>query len=954
LIKFMPFNDTKKNLPHFFVVLILVLMILISPFVVPVQAVTTVQGTVLDEFGIPINVAQVSVWFGRSLVSATQTNIDGHFILNVEQDPRYSLLVFADLSETQGIDYFPSIYNLTSINENFIVELHPAASLMISDDLQFVEIDDIPNNIVYSVYDSKGEIIDLNGFSLIYSSNALMVNLLGLNSKHIIVPSNHNISIGVHSNIRIGQKSEEKNINITEPLLSSLEKGERFDVDIRPYYVAHNIETVESYLGHVYDTIDHMETIGFYMVSERNSFDSSEMALSEAKTLLSKGEYVDSFSSLKRSYINLVQNQGHLEYMLSDAVYSVDIIIVFLSLASTTVAFLLTNKNSYKVISSVILYALSLAILYYTYPGSTVIPFEQFITTSFASLSFAIFLAIIFPRYLKGRERDGIVPLRNILVPLFSMAKRSIQRRRLRFILTSMSITLLIVSFVSLTSISESYGVIQNRLADNQINSEGILLRASGYGDIDTVSLNVKELSSNWLDGQIETLISSIKIENSPRTTSIGVINGEKIWGFLGIDAEREDKISDISGALFDGVLPSYGQVAISRELSELLDVGLNDEIMYHGFSLTVKGILYDDYLKDMKEFDGSWFLPGKLFDLFPEERYVIYEREPCLPRETLFFNTETAMEIQKYDISRISIVVNNGVDQNKFGERLALERDYWVYSSTDEGLFSFRLGKYLEGKGLQLLIPWVVVILNVVVTMLNSMYERKKEIQILSSLGINPSQIATIFIAEASIIGLTAGGIGYLAGISLYKVLAFFGISLGVQQKVSAAWSLASIGISVASVLVGAFVALRGSVIITPSLRRKWSIDSPEGGFFRPWTIPIPVRLVNDEVEPFVNFMVSALNKLNNDLVKSTSFVRVPLRSEEKTTITFAYKGPSSTSGTFYTKNTLLIDRSTQNILVTLDSWGERDWAHETGSLVRMIAMRWSTSSTRLPDKTF
>ena len=952
MIQSMQLNNTGNIKTKFSILLTLALMFSISRLIIPVQADSIVQGTILDESGIPINNAQVSVWLGRSLITATQSDSEGHFIIDVSLDPRFTLLVFVDLNTTLGIDYLPSLYNLTSIDENFNVTLRPAASIAISDDLQFVEIEDIPNNIVYTVFNSDGEVYNLSGFSLIYKTNALIGDLLGLDSKRILVPIKDNISIGVHNSIRYGYNSEEKNINISKEVLSFLEKGDRYELDIKPYYIAHNIETVESYLIHVSNTVDNMENLGFYMVSERNIVDSSEMSLSESKTLLSKGEYVDSYSTLKRSYLNLVQNQGHLEYMLNDAAYSVNIIIIFLSLTSTTVAFLLTNRNSYKIMGSSFLYAISLAILYYAYPGSTVITFERFVITSIVSISCALFIAIIFPRYLKGRERNGMVPLRNILVPIFSMAKRSIRRRRLRFILTLTSITLLVLSFVSLTSISEGYGVIQNRLGDNQIESNGILLRANGYTDIDTVSLNVKELSSNWLDDQDETLVSSLKIENNPRPYSIGKIGGEMIWGFLGIDHNNENEISGISNALLEGTFPLNGQVAISKELSESLNVEIDDEIMYNGFSLTVKGILDDNYLENIQEFDGSAFLPGKLVDMFPEERFVTYRREPCSPNEVLFFNIQTAMEIQTFDISRISIIIKDDFDQNKFGERLALERDYWVYSATEEGLFYFTLGKYLEWKGLQLLIPWVVVVLNVVVTMMNSMYERKKEIQILSSLGLNPSQIATIFIAEAGIIGLTAGGIGYLAGMSLYKVLAFFGITLGVQQKVSAIWSLASIGISVASVLAGAFVALRGSVIITPSLTRKWSIKSPEGGFFKPWTIAIPVRLNIGEAEPFANFMVSALKKMNNDPVKSTSSVRMPFKSKEKIKITFAHKGPSSTSGTFYTKNTMTIDRSTKNVLVTLESWGERDWVHETGSLVRMIAMRWSTSSMRLSDE--
>jgi hypothetical protein len=52
-----------------------------------------------------------------------------------------------------------------------------------------------------------------------------------------------------------------------------------------------------------------------------------------------------------------------------------------------------------------------------------------------------------------------------------------------------------------------------------------------------------------------------------------------------------------------------------------------------------------------------------------------------------------------------------------------------------------------------------------------------------------------------------------------------------------------------------------------------------------------------------------------------------------------------------FYTKNTLIVDEGGDNgeVVVKLISYGERDWVHITGSLVRMIAMRWSASQERI-----
>jgi predicted lysophospholipase L1 biosynthesis ABC-type transport system permease subunit len=139
---------------------------------------------------------------------------------------------------------------------------------------------------------------------------------------------------------------------------------------------------------------------------------------------------------------------------------------------------------------------------------------------------------------------------------------------------------------------------------------------------------------------------------------------------------------------------------------------------------------------------------------------------------------------------------------------------------------------------------------------MLNSMYERRKEIHILSSVGLNPAQIGTIFVAEASIIGLTGGGIGYLMGMVLYKGMSLFGVALEVEQKVSAFWSLASIGIAMTAVVMGAVASLRSSTVITPSLQRRWRISGEKEGTFKPWEIMMPIRLLPEQVPNFKEYV--------------------------------------------------------------------------------------------------
>jgi hypothetical protein len=58
---------------------------------------------------------------------------------------------------------------------------------------------------------------------------------------------------------------------------------------------------------------------------------------------------------------------------------------------------------------------------------------------------------------------------------------------------------------------------------------------------------------------------------------------------------------------------------------------------------------------------------------------------------------------------------------------------------------------------------------------------------------------------------------------------------------------------------------------------------------------------------------------------------------------VSFIYKSYQSTTGNFYTKNSVFVKPEEDGYKVRLESAGGEDWAHETGSLIRRITMEWS-----------
>jgi hypothetical protein len=76
------------------------------------------------------------------------------------------------------------------------------------------------------------------------------------------------------------------------------------------------------------------------------------------------------------------------------------------------------------------------------------------------------------------------------------------------------------------------------------------------------------------------------------------------------------------------------------------------------------------------------------------------------------------------------------------------------------------------------------------------------------------------------------------------------------VRQKISFEWCLASLGISVTAVLVGAFIALRSSIVMTPSLLRRWTSEHRTQNSNQEYEYKLPVRVREDALPDLLGYL--------------------------------------------------------------------------------------------------
>ena len=909
-------------------------LVLLFLLYVPVSASARVGGTVYNQEGLPVN-ASIHLFDEKQEIVRVTAGSNGVFSLDVPTG-NYTIIIYADDPATEGFDYVPSEFKIEDEFDSNITLVY-GSSILFTGEFQFIDTENIPLNTVYIVQDDWNNTLSPGGFSLEFSDkNSGGFRLPSLGKGEVIVPADTQVDVCVNISILIESQIKTRSFQLDD--LSTPNRGGLMSIDVREYTIPISKSIAVDARERLESRLTEMEEYGFYLAKQEAALSKGIKYLDDAENLYANGDFDESFGSLKHGYILFIHTHRELVTMYSDARFSVYVLIAFLTTASLITGYLLVDGFIQQAAVDLVIMGGGLLFFFKAYPGSRTIPLSNFILASGGFFLFFMISGKLLPRLFRGMGSEERVHTRNLIAPIFNIARRSLRRRRLRFLLTFISITLLVMSFVTLTSFSEGYGLITGESSPKS-GWRGVYIREGNWSPEDPTFILLTEGELNWLKNQPEADLLSPKAENIPLKAQLLTIKEQPIFGIMGITG-NETYFSSIQRTLISGELPRGDGVLISESFSQSTGLSIGNQLQIGLKEFTVDGVYRDEAFRKLKDLDGTPYTPNKWINVSPEGEAPNWALEETAPHEILIMSTEKALEFPTVGVQRIAIDVNPSYNATDFAERLALERGYRAWANTLEAYSSYRLGNYFQGKGATLVIPWIIVVLNVVVTMLNSLYERRKEIEILSSVGLNPAQVSSIFVAEAVITGFIAGGFGYLIGLGFYKALAILNIGLQVHQKVSAVWSLAAIGLAISAVVAGAFAALKNSVVITPSLMRRWKLDRTTGGYQEPWRIEIPIKLEPSEVKPYLDYVESRLVRLKIHPTQVTSSIK---RLEDK--IDFVYKSVQTSTGNFYTKNTLSVyslDDDMHGVL--LESIGESDWVHVVGSLIRRISMNYST----------
>jgi hypothetical protein len=169
------------------------------------------------------------------------------------------------------------------------------------------------------------------------------------------------------------------------------------------------------------------------------------------------------------------------------------------------------------------------------------------------------------------------------------------------------------------------------------------------------------------------------------------------------------------------------------------------------------------------------------------------------------------------------------------------------LYAASGSKIERFSSIASTSGKGVEtIVVPVLIAALIVLNTMLGSVFERIKEIHIFSSIGLSPTHIGTLFMAEALVYAIIGAVSGYILGQLVSYVLASTGWLKGLSLNFSSVAAVGATLIVVAVVMLSTlWPAKKASEVATPSTSRSWNIPDPEGDF---WKIRLPFAVTGDQ----------------------------------------------------------------------------------------------------------
>ncbi len=610
--------------------------------------------------------------------------------------------------------------------------------------------------------------------------------------------------------------------------------------------------------------IANLEKHGVFSERIRDLQQEGTAALARAEKALSGKKYDVFAEAAKASWALAIRVYDHVEKTQKDVLFGVLFYIaLFVPFAFCMERLLFSYADIYKrIIAFIVILFLVIAVIYKVHPAFQLAYSPMVVILAFFIMGLSLIVTlIIFFRFedemvlLQSHAKHmqtGEISRWKAFTAAFFLGVSNLRRRRLRTVLTCSTLIILTFTIMSFTSV-KSMRQHTRLLLDKQPTHQGFLLKNVNWDNLppeasDTISNAFEEKAivapRAWLEEEDRTRATVIPLRRGSHTF--------QARGLVGLSAQ-EPAVTGIDKTLVGGrwfeqkeknavLLPERMAVNLGIDPKNPRD----KEVLLWGVPYRVVGVFSGVKFMNHTDLDGEPLTPVT----FPSETTMAMTEVEMDALEsgddvrsfqsrykhiagdlTVIVPFHMVLALAGGHLKSAAVVPVSGSVSKAAAMKLVDRFGLTVFSGEPEGTFLNNAGDTMSYSGVpNILIPMVISVFIVLNTMIGSVYERKKEIAIYTSVGLAPSHVSFLFIAEALAFAVLSVVMGYLLAQTSASLFAGTSLWAGITVNYSSMSGVAAMVLVILVVLVSVIYPSRvAAQIAIPDVNRSWTMPDPK-----------------------------------------------------------------------------------------------------------------------------
>ncbi len=610
--------------------------------------------------------------------------------------------------------------------------------------------------------------------------------------------------------------------------------------------------------------IANLETHGIFNEKIRNLHREGTTAFKEATQALAEKKF-DKFSEeASRSWALAIRVYEHVETTQKDVLFGVLFYIaLFVPFAFCMERLLFCYSDIYKrVVAFCGILLLLIALIYKVHPAFQLAYNPMVVILAFFIMGLSLMVTlIIFFRFegemVRLQRQAGHMKAVEIspwkaFVAAFFLGVSNLRRRRIRTTLTCITLIILTFTIMSFTTVKtiRQHGRLWYQ---SSAPYQGFLLKNLNWQNLPPEALGIL---SNLFEGKGEvTPRVWLEAEERTRTTRIAVRYKDRVQeaqGMVGLGA-GEAHVTRIDQTLLSGRwLQEEDRHAVLLSERMAGNLGIDPKrpqgtvVLLWGTPFDVVGTFSGEKFEKQLDLDGEFLTPVT----FPGEVSMGMT-------EVEMEAAESGADVQAFQsrykhvggdltviipyrtllaaggrLKSIAVRPDSSINIQAMAKELTDRCGLSLFSGEPEGTFLYSARNTLSYSGIpNIVIPLIISVFIVLNTMIGSVYERKREIAIYTSVGLAPSHVSFLFIAEALAFAVLSVVLGYLLAQSTASLFATSSLWAGITVNYSSLAGVAAMFLVILVVLVSVIYPSRVAAhIAIPDVNRSWKLPESVG----------------------------------------------------------------------------------------------------------------------------